>query len=333
MYYQQDLRVKLQHRRNRLYKAAYQVYEEELKYFMQFLRSVPYLVGILEELECMHPDITFEEWQSTGLGWGQLSFPDSETKKAKVCYGCVIHCIEGKAQPWQIAINLNRGSGQGLDARVRTFTEVFVDPLVDFLHERVDEGSSMLYLLEQYKHKVEWFRREALLAQYQADTIHGEANLDAHLREFLVDQGIEYPFSTPLSPSGRTDILAGLHTPDPLVLEVKLFDPDKGYGKTYVRQGLTQVYKYAADYNKTVGYLVVYNLSDHDLVFQTTQDDKRWPPRVQVGNSTFFIIPIDVHPVERTASQQKKLRRCEISEAYLLGGDEDDSVIAQPTQE
>ena len=328
MYYQQDLRVKLQQRRNRLYKASHHVYEEELKYFVQFLRSVPYFVGILEGLECLHPDITFEEWQSSGLGWLQLNFPDSETKKAKVCYGCVIHCAEDKAHPRQIAADFSGESK--FDACVRAFTEVFIDPLVDFLHDRVDEGSSMLYLLEQYKHKVEWFRREALYAQYKADPTRGEARLDAHLREFLVDQGVEYPFSTPLSPSGRTDIVAGLHTPDPLVLEVKLFEPGKGYNQAYVRKGLQQVYKYAADYNKNVGYLVVYNLSDYDLVFETTQDDKRWPPRLQVGNSTFFIIPIDVHPVEQTASQQKKLRQYKITEEYLLGGDGDDVAIAEP---
>lgn len=332
MYYQQDLRVKLQQRRNRLYKASHHIYDEELKYFIQFLRSVPYFVGILEELEYLHPDVTFEEWQHTGLGWQQLDFPDSETEKAKLCYGCVIHCTEGRATPLAIARNFT--TDKGPDARVRAFTEVFVDPLVDFLHDRVDEGSSMLYLLAQYKHKAEWFRREELFTQYQADPTRGEARLDAHLREFLVDQGVEYPFSTPLSPSGRTDIVAGLHTPDPLVLEVKLFDPDKGYDRAYVRKGLKQVYEYAADYNKTVGYLVVYNLSDYDLVFQTAQDDKRWPPRLQVGSSTFFIISIDVHPVERTASQQKKLRRYEISEEYLLSGDEEgDVAIAEPVQE
>ena len=125
MYYQQDLRVKLQQRRNRLYKASHHVYEEELKYFVQFLRSVPYFVGILEELECLHPDITFEEWQSTGLGWLQLNFPDSETKKAKVCYGCVIHCAEGEAQSWQIAHEFTGESNY--NARVRIFTEVFCE--------------------------------------------------------------------------------------------------------------------------------------------------------------------------------------------------------------
>lgn len=326
MYYQQDLRVKLQERRNRLYKASHQIYDQELAYFIDFLHRVPYFVGILEELEWLHPDITFDDWRTTQIGWRELRFPDTETRKAEVCYECLVRCAEGKEDVLEITGNLVRGN---LDAHVRAFTELFVDPVVNFLHDRVDEGSSMLYLLERYKHKVEWFRREELFEEYQADTSRGEGRLDAHLREFLVDQGVQYPFSTPSSPSGRTDIVAGLQSPDPLVLEVKLFEPAKGYGRAYVRKGLRQVRTYAADYNKPVGYLVVYNLSDHDLVFETRQDDSRWPPRVRIGNSTFFIVSIATHPVEETASQRRELKQYRITEGYLLSNEADDAAAVE----
>ena len=37
MFYLRDLRVRLQERRNRLYRAGFKGYEDELRYFFHFL--------------------------------------------------------------------------------------------------------------------------------------------------------------------------------------------------------------------------------------------------------------------------------------------------------
>ena len=94
-----------------------------------------------------------------------------------------------------------------------------------FLHDRIDDGGNVLFLIERFKLKTEWFRRKELYLLYQEDTSVGEASLDQELRASLFDGGIDYPFSQPSSPSGKADIIALLDSDDPLVLEVKVFDP------------------------------------------------------------------------------------------------------------
>ena len=80
---------------------------------------------------------------------------------------------------------------------------------------------------------------------YLDDTGLGEAHLDRVLREALFDGGLDFPFSQPDSPSGRADVVSLDDSEDPLVLEVKVFDPDRGKGRSHLRQGFHQVLRYA----------------------------------------------------------------------------------------
>jgi hypothetical protein len=313
VYYQQNLRVQLQQRRNRLYKATYQTYQSELNYLFDFLNRSPYIRGMLTELECSSP-ITFAMWKEEHLGWLQFEPPGQEHEWAKVCYELLLDSLQTGPGKYAGLVS----SEKDYNASLRDLTEIIVDPFINYLHDRIDEGSSILYVLEKYKHKVEWFQRELLFSCYEADTAHGEQNLDTHLREYLFDQGIEYPFSEPRSPSGKADIVAGLDKPEPLVLEIKLFDPEKGYDRGYIRKGFRQAYDYAADYNKSIGYLVIFNLSNYNLVLTTKSEAKSWPPRIQLDNKTFFLVAIDLHLHEQPASKRRKLKPYEITEDYLI---------------
>lgn len=316
MYFTQDLRVQLQQRRNRLYKATYHSYHQELKYLFGFLNRSPYFRAIIAELVAATPDISFESWHQDHFGWQHVEFPDNETEKAEVCYELLLTCVEGKkVDPLSYAHEVS--TERGFDASLRDFTEIFVDPFLNYLHDRIDEGGSVLYILEKYKHKVEWFQRGMLFGQYLSDTKHGEQHLDAHLREYLLDQGIDYPFSSPVSPSGRADVLADLETSEPLVLEIKLFDPEKGYDRAYIRGGFRQVYDYSNDYNKSVGYLVVFNLSPYNLVFTLKAEQKRWPPRLEIDHKTFFLVVVDVFVHEEPASKRRGLKPYEITREFL----------------
>ncbi len=109
---------------------------------------------------------------------------------------------------------------------LRDLAEAVVDPLVNFLHDQIDDGGNVLYLIERFKLKSEWFRRKELYTLYTGHTSVGEASLDQELRASLFEGGVDYPFSQPSSPSGEADIVALLGSDDPLVLEVKVFDPN-----------------------------------------------------------------------------------------------------------
>ncbi len=171
------------------------------------MEKEPYLASLLAEIETA--DITLEVWEPENFGWLKLVFPDSEIKAAKICLQ-----ICRKRDAGNYAHNITIESSNNA-VRVRV-VETFVDPLVHYVEDRIEEGSSVLGVLERYKRRSEWFQCRHLFDLYHVDTAHGEEKLDAHLGEYLVDQGIAYPFSQPASPSGYPDVVAGLDTCEPL---------------------------------------------------------------------------------------------------------------------
>ena len=319
MFYLHNLRVRLQERRNRLYKTGYRTYDGELLYLLQFLDGNQYTRSLLNELE-VSTAVDFEQWVSE-QGIRNVPFPHSEAGRAKVCYGILKRCAsDNNGEEW-VRWTRAFSSETNFDAKFRDLTEAVVDPFVNFLHDQIDDGGNILYLLERFKLKAEWFRREELYGLYQGDTSVGESSLDQELRASLFEGGVDYPFSQPSSPSGKADIVALLGSDDPLVLEVKVFDPDRSRGKSNLRQGLHQVLRYANDYNQSLGYLVMFNCSDRQLVISSEEaSGAEFPPRITYGGKTFFAIPIDIHPDIASASKEKPASRLTIGYKELIDG-------------
>jgi len=171
----------------------------------------------------------------------------------------------------------------------------------------------MLYLLTRYKCWAEWFESERLRRVYSTS---GEKGLDRDLRRFLFESGIDYPLSQPRSPGGQTDVLVGLETDDPLVLEIKVWDSDKGYKKNRVCDGLRQVIDYAAKYRKDTGYVAVFNLDPVPLKFVGETNAGEWPARIERG-CTYFFIEIDVAEQDKSVSQRDKGKPVKRNEVRL----------------
>lgn len=323
MIYQQQLRVQLQQRRNRLYKAVMDTYVNELKYLLAFIDATSYLSSIVRELAASFPGIDWPAWREKHFDGRSFALPDVEQVAAKVCYGLITESAAATDPPWQYGMLVNNEGN--LNAALRDFTEVFVDPFVNYLHDRLDEGSNTLALVEKYKRRTEWFHKDDLLDRITWDPKQSETVADTDLREYLFDQGIDYPFSSPRSPSGRADVVADVGDERPLVLEVKLFDPDRGYDRSYVRKGFRQIHDYANDYGQSTGYLVVFNCSAQPLVFKTRLETTMWPPRVEFNHVTYFLVVIDLG--KKVASRRGSLEPYVIDEAYLT---EDAAAPAAP---
>ncbi len=179
-----------------------------------------------------------------------------------------------------------------------------IEPLIGYFQQHLAGSSDILYMLERYVRRLEWFDKRRLWEQYAADKAHGEAIYEHDLRRFLLDQGIDYPFSQPRSSSGEADVIAEVDTDDPLICEVKLFD-GANYGKAYVGKGFRQAVQYANDYGKATAHLVVVNLSDKQLELPTEGQPGEWPPRVDSQGVTVFLIRIRARP-QLSASKQPK---------------------------
>ncbi len=107
----------------------------------------------------------------------------------------------------------------------------------------------------------------------------------------------------------------------PLILELKLFDLARGYGKGYLRKGFRQIQTYADDYGQSVGYLVVFNCTPRRIDFRSSASEQIWPPRIVVGHQTFFLVVIDLVMPEGSASKRDARQPYVIEEAYLLVSD------------
>ncbi len=320
MFYLRNLRVRLQERRNRLYKTNFRTFDAELRYLCQFLDDNTYIRYLLDCLD-LGTAVEFEQWATKQSNMGKVQFPQNEEGRAKVCYGIIKRCVGDENINETLGWAQRFSSETKFDAMLRDLSEAVVDPFVDFLHDQIDDGGNVLYLIERLKLKAEWFRRKELYGLYQGDTSVGEASLDQVLRASLFDGGIDYPFSQPSSPSGKADIVAQLGSDDPLVLEVKVFDPGRSKGKSHLRQGFHQVLRYANDYNQSLGYLVIFNCSDKQLVISSEEAlGTEFPPRVTYGGKTFFVIPIDIHPDTTSASREQPASRLVIGWRELVDG-------------
>ena len=318
MLYMYNLRVKLQERRNRLHKVGYQQYATELTLFVEFLEQNSHLNALVTTLG-QSASVDFDQWKQEH-GARFTNFPASEIDRANLCFCILRECaedLEGRAAiNWANSFSAERH----FDDMLNDFNDTVLDVFWHYLDDRIDEAGDVLHLLERFKLKAEWFQRDELWQVYCGDTSSGEQNLDRVLRQALFDGGVDFPFSEPASPSGKADIVALGGTQDPLVLEVKIFDPNLSKGKSHLRQGFHQVLRYASDYQQAVGYLVIFNCSENQLVLPSeSSDDGEFPPRIVHDGKTLFFITVDISGDRDSASSEDPRGRVEVARSDLVG--------------
>lgn len=320
MNYQRDLQVRLQERYRRLYKAGDALFKTEAGYLIEFIRATPALRYLVENVERSDSEIDPAKWIDEHVTWQAVSWPPTETGRAKVAWHLLQEWSQADHGAAMFGMTLDH-SQNNIDAGTRTSTEAVVEPLIEYLQERIGEASDVLYLLERYVRRLEWFEQERLWAAYQADTAHGEQIYDTDLRKFLFEQGIDYPFSQPKSVSGQSDVVANVETGDPLVCEVKLYD-GASYNKSYLAKGVQQATSYAHDYGKTTAYLVIFNLPAKMLHLPSDGEHNQWPPRIDVGGVTVFLVQLRALP-QTSASTRGAANVVTVTKDDLLRTDDE----------
>jgi hypothetical protein len=312
--YQQTLQVQLQERYRRLAKTGFDVYAREAGYLRQFIRRTPPLKAIVDTVERSLPELDPEAWIRENFSWQGYDWPETELGRAKVVWWLLNNWAEG-GDPRTIAHSLSNESN--FTDALAEMTAAAVEPFVEYLQNELGAESDVLYLLDRYRRRVEWFEQSALYDACMADTRTCEAKYDRDFRRFLFEQGIDYPFSQPASASGRADVVSGLETDDPLVCDVKIYDGDsRAIG--YISEGVQQVLQYALDYGKTAAHLVIINLTDKDLELPSDGVTGEWPPRLEIAGVTAFLVAVRGKP-RASASQQGRARPIRVSRDQLVG--------------
>jgi hypothetical protein len=284
-------------------------YHDRLREFKLFCDKTP----VISQLLLLLPDETYDfdvDWRDIPDIWR------SGENGYAMRWNAIAQMVEGGATKVEDAwISLGSGSqGEGLNK----ITELFVIPLCHFLIDQLSQDSAILYTILRYKRYIEWFEAPHLRNQYRDADQNGENILDENLRKFLFESGIDYPFSQPVSPQGKVDVVAGLETNDPLVLEIKVWDSSKGYKENRIHDGLRQVIEYATKYGKDKGHIIVFNLDPQPLVFIGEQNRGEWPSSLEYGGRTYYFI--DIHLAERPKpiSQFDKGKPVETHEIKLV---------------
>jgi len=315
MRYERNLQAQLRERYRQLFKAGFTIYKRELEYFRKFLLSVPALSAIINTIQRAEPDFDPDKWYAEKFQFKNYDFPESEIGRAKFIWRIIEKIATGELDAVQVSF-VFPDSTSDINGRMRLVTEQLIEPFVIFLEFRIGTESEMLYLLDKVKRRIEFFDKERLYEECTASGRHREEVYDRYVRQFLFDQGVDYPFSQPRSASGEADIVSGLETDDPLVSEIKLYDGDS-YGGAYLAQGFNQALQYAQDYGKTSAYLLIMNLSDQNLHMPTDEDVQIWPPRLHTAGVTVYMVVVRAKPLS-SASQRGKQTTKRVSRDDLI---------------
>lgn len=234
MRFQERLQVTLQERYRRLAKSNHASFDANVRYFLDWADGQPAVASILAAIARAEPELKCDEWLAT-VQRGRVNWPATEVGRAKVVLHTLRGIVDGTApvRVWMVFTGT-----RNMNDAIRDFCNDAVEPLIEYVQERLGAESDVLYLLERYRRQVLWFDQQALYDRYEADTSNGEAVYDEHLRRFLFEQGVDYPFPQPESPSGKADIVANVDTDDPLACEVKLFGGN--YGTRTSRRAFTR---------------------------------------------------------------------------------------------
>jgi hypothetical protein len=248
-----------------------------------------------------------------------LKLSSDETTAAGELWHVVRHMAEQEDEQdasFQIVSKYLLGTGLPTSDHNRAFLEIFVDPILTWLKERILKDDLLLHSLERYAREAAWFRRDELRARYQGDTQRGEAILDEDLRHHLLRDGIDFPFSQVHGPSGRPDIVAPDADAEPLPLEVKVYDPSSSSkDDKWVRSGFVQAIEYAHDYRRADGYLVVFDTSTEGLSVDG-EDATAHLPVVRESGVSVFIVVVPIGETQ-TASSRKTVKRKTLTPDFL----------------
>lgn len=323
MKYQQRLQVAVRERLRKLMTAPFPAAGHAVHLAVTWINSQPALKGLLEEASRAEPDLDHERFR-TGLD-GDAPFTwcsRTEEGQATLIWSLMREiAAESEDRPdvgWQIASGYS--THKSVQDNWREFAEDILQPLFNFLSERVGVESSILHTLERYRTRIEWFDREELYTRFKAATANGEEVYNLDLQRFLFLEGDHITHAKPRSASGEADLIGDLDTADPLVCDGKIFD-GSGRGKGYLVKGVHQIIKYAHDYGQHTAYLVIYNITDKLLELPTDGTPGAWPPHTEISGVRVYFIHVRVLPPTTTASKAGKATRVTLTHDELTNPD------------
>lgn len=199
------------------------------------------------------------------------------------------------------------------ELNLAVFKSKFVEPLIQYLDDRLELQHLLLYFLIKYKQLAEWFDREQILHIYKNAKRPQEDYLALHMYRYLFLQGLEFHVK-PFSIVGEIDFISELRKQGRLLFDAKIFGD--GRRKDYIVKAYNQIYTYLCQYNQPWGALAIYDINDKPLSFALPVDEFQIP-FIQHNGKTVFMVIIDIAR-RPSASQRGPLETVEIDQGDLI---------------
>lgn len=310
----QNLRYKLQKRTRKLNAVQNDFFNIGLLQYWKFLNSNSVFQGILIDLEQRSKNS--ETDANKIVNENQSVFGEDEEESVYLAFRVLKKTIESENNSLIRNIAYSYIRSMDMSQVVEFWKDLFIEPLYEYIDEQLDDQKATLVMLNRYKAKCEWFNREKLYTTWADNTQKGEKLLSLNLYEFLFDQGIEF-YIEPTSISGEADLVSAQSGKEPLIADVKIFNPEKSKGKKYIAEGFNQIYQYTLDFNEPFGYLIIFKTCENDLRFALSEKEQSIPFVIH-NNKTIFLIVIDIYPHEKSASKRGTLKAIQITENDLI---------------
>lgn len=194
------------------------------------------------------------------------------------------------------------------------FISYFIEPIIFHLKESIQRKDNYLDLLVSYKKRTEWFTKRKLNNERII-----EDDLELDLRQFLFENGVEYPFSNPKIINNRPDVVANIEHNYSLIVEVKFMNSKQNYGIERLKQGITQSIKYASELSKTSSYLVFYIFDNIFLDFKFANNEMDLSIRFSMSDINVHIIPIYMYDNESASKMKPKTIEITIDDLKTTG--------------
>ena len=306
----QNLRCKLRNRRTLIAACSHQEFLSYSRQFFTFVEATSALKALVIELLARNSECEKRELAGMGAPTTFAAGPtlgDTAEEAATIAYARW-RAFAGQDSQHGFFID----AAGGIQGSLNTYRRWYVEPLLDYLDEALEDGNAILATIVRYKRKVEWYRRAEVLALYRSETARGEALLKSHMFEFLFDEGLDFHVE-PKSASGEPDVVSLENSGQPFVGDAKVFN---GTNRGHIKEGFHQVHRYCSDYNEAVGYLIVFNVSEKQLRVDLPSSDGI--PRFEYNHKTIFVVSIDVCEHAGTASTRGIPESVTISESELV---------------
>lgn len=310
----QNLRYKLQKRIRRLNSADVEVFLPILYQFWAYYDNEPMLRSVMENTLVGYPEIskTVADFYD-----GTVNIGETEEESALISYK-ILRSLENEGlvrKALHVIRDTRISNSSNYNDLLDAFRDVFLESFYEYLDEHLDDQKAILSLLYRYKHRSEWFHREKLLQLFQKNEKIGEKLLALDLYNYLFDSGINFSIE-PSSIDGAIDMISTQMSDDPLLADAKIFD-GSSRGKAYICKGFNQIFSYTKKYNEPFGYLVIFNVSEKDLSFLTSNLESEIPV-VTYNHKTIFFITIDIFKHDKPPSKRGLIKPVEIKEEDLF---------------